>query len=128
MKDKKLPQVLPPKEIPFSIDMVGSRTGSKYEGNFVVKIPTVKDMSRIGLELAKLNGGVRFEDLDRNTAVLNNAIAYLRVLLIDSPKWFVDVNEGDCGLNMLDVDVVGAIFSQAEEKISEWYEIIRVGK
>jgi len=116
---KDLPKSLPPRELPFSFKCTGFVTKEKYEGDFVVNVPTVRDMSNIGIELARINRGVSFESLDRATATLNNAIAYLRVTLSKAPKWFTD--DMDYGFDTLDSNVAIGIFNQASDLVDDWH-------
>lgn len=125
---KGLPKTIPSKEIPFDIELTGNVTKEKYSGSFVIKVPGTRERSRIGIEIAKLNGGVRFDDLDEATALLHNAVAFLRVLLIDAPDWFVkreDQQGMDYGLDTLDYNVAVDIFLQANHKILEWQKALR---
>jgi hypothetical protein len=88
-------------------------------------------MSRIGVELARLGDGVPFELLDKNTATLNNAIAYLKVLLKDGPAWFMnsaddEKEEGmDYGLDTSDINVPVEIFRKANVQINKWHESLQ---
>jgi len=124
-KIEGLPKSIPAKELPFKFEGKGTLTGHTYSGDFVAKVPDSGRMSRIGIELAKLNGGVKFEDLDIGTAMLHNAIAYLRVVLIEAPEWFTDSEEGlDYGMNTLDPNIPIMIFSQAEELITNWRQSV----
>ena len=53
-----LPKNVPSKEIPFKFKVKGSvNVNHTYEGDFVVKVPGVREMSKIGVELARLNDG-----------------------------------------------------------------------
>jgi len=124
-KSKNLPTTLPPKEITFSLSVKGSVTKQEFSGDFMVKIPTVRDMSRIGIELAKLNGGVKFEHLDPDTAILNNGVAYLRVLLVEAPKWFIEPEQLDYGMNTVDSNIVMEVFNAAQEKVNNWYKALK---
>ena len=125
-----LPRAIPPKEIPFTVEITGSTTGFKYTGDFTVKVPTVKDMSRIGVLIARLNCGVQFNDLDTSTANLHNAIAYLQACLVDAPKWFIN-NENDdepgiaYGLDTLDVNIPVLIFKKADALVSDWHAALK---
>lgn len=120
-KIQGLPKQIPAKELPFKFEEKGTLTGHTYKGDFVAKVPGTREMSQIGIELAKLNGGVKFEDLDSGTAVLHNAIAYLRIVLVDAPEWFTDRDEGlDYGLNADDANIPIQIFSQAEQLVTDW--------
>jgi hypothetical protein len=130
-KVSHLPKIIPSKEIPFKIKTSGAVTGHTYEGEFVVKVPSVREMSRIGLELARLNDGIPFEMLDKSTAALNNALAFLRITLTEAPKWFVndstDLKEEGMayGLDTLDVNVPMEVFRVADKKVRAWHEALQ---
>lgn len=126
-----LPKNVPTKELPFHFKAKGRPSGFTYEGDFVVEVPSVRDMSAIGVELAKLNGGVKFESLDVSTANLNNAIAYLKVALKKSPNWFSNSSDDpdeegiDYGLDTIDLNIPVEIFRKAEKLVAEWYKTLR---
>lgn len=122
---QQLPSSLPPKELPFTLEIEGSVTGKKYSGNFIVTVPKVQDMGRIGVEIAKLTGGIPLHQLPQETAILFNAVAYLKVLLIMAPDWFVQSGELDYGMNTLDPNIVIEVFNSAREKVDGWYLLIR---
>ena len=121
-----LPSTIPSKEIPFTLQIIGSTTQHTYNGDFIVKVPSVRDMSRVGVCLARLNFGVSMSDLDTSTANLNNAIAFLQVCLVDAPKWFTNAAEAkepgiSFGLDTLDINVPVEIFRKANELVDAWH-------
>lgn len=126
-----LPKAVPSKELPFKFKAKGSITGHSYSGDFIALVPQVRQMSRIGVELARLNDGIPFELLDKNTAALNNAIAFLKVCLKEAPAWFTNSpddprEEGmDFGLDTEDINVPVEIFRQADALIKGWYELLK---
>lgn len=127
-KTTTFPKTLPPKEAVFKVKVKGSTSQDMFEGDFTVRIPTVRDMSQIGVEMAKLNGGVISEQLDSNTYNLNNALSFLRVLIKDCPSWFSDSEEEggiNYGLDTLDYNVPIEIFKIANKKVDEWYKVLR---
>lgn len=131
-KVSHLPKSVPSKEIPFRIKVKGAvHKSHTYEGEFTVRVPEVRQMSQLGLELAKLNDGIPLEMLDKNTANLNNAIAYLRVNLIKGPAWFVnDKNDAEeegmaYGLDTMDINVPIEIFRQADKAVKKWYDSLK---
>jgi len=119
-KIKGLPKTLPAREIPFSISIKGAFSEHLYEGDFVVKVGGTKEMSQMGLELAKLNRGVKFEDLDMGTAILHNSIAFLRAYLTEAPEWFTSSEGMDYGMDTMDTNVPIEIFSKADNLVAEW--------
>jgi hypothetical protein len=123
-----LPKSIPSKEIGFKFKAKGALTGHQYTGDFTVLVPQARQMSRLGVELARLGDGIPFELLDKNTAALNNAIAFLKVCLKEGPAWFVNTpdderEEGmDYGLDTADVNIPIEIFRQANDLIAQWRE------
>jgi hypothetical protein len=122
MENNNLPFTLPPKELLFSISTKGSITGREYTGNFIIIPPRVKEMSKIGLELGMLGAGVKFEDMPFETRILHYAIAYLKVLLVQSPEWFS--KEMEFGLNSYDPNIIIEIYNLAKEKVDNWYDAL----
>jgi len=122
-----LPKNVPSKDIPFSIKVKGSITGFEYGGDFVVKVPTGREISRMGVELARLNMGLLNEELDPSTATFHNAIAFLKTCLSECPEWFKnapgDKVEGiSYGLDSVDANVTIEIFKTANEKVGDWHK------
>ena len=117
-----LPKTVPSKELSFQFKGTGNTYNVDYEGHFVVKVPGVRELSRHGIELARLNAGVRQEHLDNITATLNNALAALRVFLIECPDWF---KEMDYGLDTDDYNIPIEIFQEADRLISEWRDSLQ---
>lgn len=117
-----LPKKLPSREIPFVFSCEGAVTGEDYSDDFTVLVPDVAMMGRVGIEFAKLNGGVASEMLDGGTYMLHNAVAWLRVCLVDPPAWFV---EDGYGLYILDTNVSLKLFTEANGKVQEWKNKLR---
>lgn len=130
-KVSHLPKNIPSKELPFQVKVKGSTTGHHYSGDFIVVVPGVREMSKVGVELGRLNDGVPFEVLDGNTQRLNNAIAFLKVNLKEAPAWFVndptDEKEDGMsyGLDTHDVNVPVQIFRAADKEIKAWYDSLK---
>lgn len=126
-KVSHLPKSVPSKEIPFKLDIYGSTfTKHRYKGDFTVRVPGVKEMTQIGVEIARLNDGVAFEHLDEDTRLLTHAIATLRVCLVSAPAWFQnrsdDPNEEgmDYGRETLDANVPVLVYAEANRLVKEW--------
>lgn len=130
-KVSHLPKNVPSKEIPFAYSGKGNLTGHEYSGDFVVKVPDARALSRIGLELAKLGQGVPFEHLDENTQKLHNALAYIRTVVVEAPNWFRNTPEDakepgmDFGLAADDLNVPIEIFLEADKKIEGWKNALK---
>lgn len=130
-KVSHLPKNVPPKDLPLKVKIKGSTTKHPYEGDFIIEVPNTRQMSRIGIECAKLNDGVAPEALDRSTLNLNNAIAWLRVCVKQGPAWFVnDATDPDeegmeYGLETMDVNIPIHIFRESQKLITDWYEALK---
>jgi len=130
-KVSKLPKTLPSKNLPFTFKGVGSTTNHKYSGEFVVKVPSTRELSQIGIETAKLSGGVPADYLDTVTATLNKAIAFLSVCLVEAPNWFKNTPEDaheegmSFGLDTFDVNIPAEIFKQANDLVQQWHDTLK---
>ena len=131
-KLSNLPKTLPTKDIPFEYEGVGQLSGHKYpKSTFVVRVPSTRDLTRIGVETAKLSGGVPTDMLDGVTGSLNRAIAFLTVTLAEAPAWFINhpentVEEGmSYGLDAYDLNIPIEIYQKADELIEGWHAKVR---
>lgn len=131
-KVSHLPKRVPPKEIPFKLKIKGSvNKDHTYEGDFVVKVPMTREVGQIGIELAKLSDGIPLHMLDKSTATLNNAVAYLRVSLVEAPKWFTNSPDDEdeegisYGLDTLDFNIPIEVFRAADKAVKAWYKALR---
>lgn len=59
-----------------------------YQGEFVVKYPSLKDKMNVGILRSKLTGGVPIQQLDVLTDNISYMSATLMVVTISAPKWF----------------------------------------
>jgi hypothetical protein len=95
-----------------------------------VRVPSGRDVSRLGIELAKLNCGLSLSDLEDTIALLHNAIAYSKACLIEAPTWFTNTPENEkepginYGLDSPDLNVVIEVFQTASAKVNEWHTTI----
>lgn len=126
-----LPKNVPSKEIPLKFKAKGSTSKFTYEGDFVVKVPSVREYSRVGVELARLNDGMPLESLDKSTASINNAVAFLTVLVVKGPAWFVnspddeDEDGMNYGLDTMDLNIPVELFRQANKAIEKWHKDLK---
>ena len=133
-KISHLPKTLPVKELPFQYEGTGDLTGHKYSGDFVVKVPSNRDIIRISSETAKLSGGIPVDLLDGGPAMFNRAIAFLQICLIEAPAWFANspqhpIEEGmSYGLDSHDANIPIEIFQKAETLVQEWQDKLKNGK
>ena len=83
--------------------------GLNKTGTFVAKYPTITDRIAIGSMRAKMLGGAPSQSVDTYTDDLAFMVAYLKVLLIKTPKWF--------DLTKLEDD---AILRELFHEVSNW--------
>ena len=129
-KVASLPKTLPTKDLPFECKITGSATGRKYSGSFVVQVPGTRQLIAIGVETAKLSGGVPPDLLDANTYTLNRSIALLSACLVEAPEWFTngpdDQKPGmSYGLDTFDLNVPIEVSKAADALIDKWHEELK---
>lgn len=73
--------------INFDIDVDVTINKKQWQGNFVVKNPTVKDEIMISVEKAKLRDGVSEELFGREGNWYVEALATMKVLTLSYPTW-----------------------------------------
>ena len=95
----------------FKIDEIGEFTENKYSGTFVYKRPTIGQKREILREETILNS--EYEDSPNSEIfAINAAIAFLKVTLIEYPKWFKDLN---FGLDMEDENILDCIANKIDD-------------
>lgn len=119
---KDLPKKIPSREINFTFECEGDVTGEDYSDNFQVLVPDVRMMGEIGLNFARLNGGIAPESLDASTRTLHNAVAWLNVCIMNPPKWLIDIG---FGLDTLDTNVALLLFTAGSAEVRKWKENLR---
>lgn len=101
---------------PLSINVIGDVSDETYKGDFRVKLrlshkdQLVKDQRR--RELLGPQAGPSTERALSTAMILSEL--YVRV--ISAPKWF---EESDCGLNLLDDNVISAIYDGIEKILAD---------
>jgi hypothetical protein len=119
-KINNLEPKLPETSKTFQIDIRGSATNQRFLGEFVCKIPTLKDQSNIAREQARLNG--EYPDfLNSGVKQLHQELAYLKYTLIDVPKFWRD---SDLGFELRDQNVVNAVYEEVLKFEDEWLKAI----
>jgi len=102
-----------PTQKSFHLDYYSEQEGKTFQGLFVVRRPTIIDQARIEAEKSKILGGRYFDPDNPGMGVpefaynIAEAIAYLRVLLVDAPEWWED---GE----ILDAGVLFEVYSEAQ--------------
>lgn len=118
---KDLPKDLPPTTNEFQIDVVGTTTNKRFLGEFVCKIPTIKDQVLISRHQAILNGEMA-AFLEPGIIKVNKMISWLRFTLIDPyPKFWKDA---DLGYELRDTNVIEAVYDKVIEFEGKWLEQI----
>jgi hypothetical protein len=115
-----LPESLPDLNHTFQVDLVGNVTKKRFLGDFVCKIPTIKDQAMIAKHEAFLNGEYPVY-LNPGVLKIHKQIAYLKYTLIDVPKFW---RESDGGYDLRDPNVVSYVYDQVLEFEKEWYQQI----
>lgn len=69
--------------------------GTKHEGDFVIKRPTLGDQARIGVLCAEYREDKPPSSIDRATFSLHEWVATCAVIVTHSPEWFDPVNMYD---------------------------------
>lgn len=117
-KFKDLGKDVPPTEHEFTVDVEGQATKKRYIGEFSCKIPRLKEQCMIAKHKAFLNGDFA-QFLDPATLKTHHMISYLRYTLDtkDCPKWW---RESDLGYELLDMNVVEAVYNEVLEFERKW--------
>jgi hypothetical protein len=121
-KINSLPQEIPETTSTFQIDLVGSVTKKRFLGEFVCKIPTIKDQALIAKYEAHLNGEYPVY-LNSGVLKVHKQIAYLKytIQFDDAPKFWKD-SEG--GYNLRDPNIIEAVYDSVLEFEEKWYREI----
>lgn len=117
-KVNNLQEDFPDKNHEFQIDILGRITKRRYVGDFVCKIPTIKDQAMIAKHEAHLNGEFPVY-LDGGIQKIHKMIAYLRFTLTDYPKFWRD---SDLGYELHDDNVIKAIYDEVIAFENEWLQ------
>lgn len=103
-----------PKQKTFNIDYYSEQEGRSFTGLFVVRRPNILDQARIEAEKSKILGGRYYDPDNPGVGVpeyANNiaeAVAFLRVVIEDSPEWW---ENGE----VADADLLFKVYSEAED-------------
>ena len=95
----------------FVIKHVSQMDGKVWEGQFTCKKMSVKDLGRLGVRKAELNGGYYHSEkspgigIDAETDSVNSMISQLEISLVQYPYWFnLD--------NIYDAELLMAIYAE----------------
>lgn len=117
---KDLPKKLPATSDDFFIEVIGETTNQKFRGDFTCKIPNLRDQALISKHRAYLNGDL-VAYLDAPTLKVHQMISYLRYTLVKYPKFW---EESDKGYELMDQNVIEAIYDKTLEFEEKWMEQI----
>lgn len=118
-----LPTDIPPTTSePIQIDLFGNFTKKRYLGEFVCRIPTLKDQSMIGRHESMLNGEFPIY-LDPGVKKLHKWISHLKYTLVDFPSFWRD---SELGFTLRDPNVVEAVYEAVIAYENKWYDAIWV--
>lgn len=115
---ESLPKELPDKIFTFQIELEGSTTRTKYNGEFIFQIPNLKTQAKISKHKAMLNGGLE-DILDLGTRNLHHMISYLKYTLIQVPEFW---EKSDCGYDLFDSNVIEEIYNKVLDFEQKWAE------
>lgn len=107
---------LPNRESVFDFEHVGVDTGNKYDGRFTVLcLLDMGQKHRLELEKTRLMGN--YQNPSDGLYGIALILANLRIKVIDAPEWWKQSNGGS---NILDEDVLVALYDKVLEAESEW--------
>ncbi len=96
----------------FDFDEVGSTTGERYVGKFVVKtLLTARDQLRADAFKRK-ELGERPQEADPTLKIWTGWAAELFVRVVEAPQWFYDK---EYGLELQDYEIVNKLFDKVRE-------------
>lgn len=105
-------------KISFRFEAEGSSTGKKFEANITARIPTGRDVARVGLLISKHTGGQGLNGVPDILSLPVQAAAYLEVVLDNPPSWLKDSNYGLDAY--VDQNVSIALYSEVSDRIDSW--------
>lgn len=115
---ESLPTQLPAMDHEFEIEVRGNLTRKLFKGKFKCHILNLKERGQAGIRKAALNAGVEAV-LPVEVRNLHYMVAWLEQSLTESPDWW---RESQNGLELMDYDVVDAVYQKVEKFEDEWYE------
>lgn len=81
-----------PSEYNFTVDCIGEKTGTVYQGDFLYRFADNRADNKIRQEILKLDREYTqiYKELDPSVAGFNELIATLKYCMVECPAWFVD--------------------------------------
>jgi hypothetical protein len=73
------------KETTIFIEVKSELDGRVYNGNFTFRRLSIGQIAQMGVEVARLNGGLK---VDENTDFLNTMLATFRFAVVSAPDWW----------------------------------------
>lgn len=119
-KNNKLMEDVPSTTHEFQIEITGDITRKRFLGDFISKIPTIKDQAMIARHEVTLNGDNPMY-LDEGVRQINKKIAHLRFTLVEFPKFWRD---SDLGYELRDPNVIDAVYQAVIDYENDWVNSI----
>ena len=109
---------LPPRTGHIDIDLEGSVTRFPFRGTFTCRVPNIQDYILADKKRAALNGGVSDDELDHSVAKTTQMLAYLSVVIEESPSWWKEdlKNGADC----LDLNLILILYDKVKAFEKNW--------
>jgi len=109
---------LPAKEKKIDFTCVGSITKQEFKGAFTIKILTALERSRVEVRVDYLNMGVVVPNA--MSAIYHKKLSHVQFAIKESPEWWSKTQ----GEDLLDDNIVQALYEQVIAFENEWYESI----
>ena len=109
------------KEIVFNFKYKDELIGKEYSGEFVAKRPTILNQLEIQKEASLLRGEIK--DLDSGIESFLYMLAYIKIVVIQSPSWFFESNYVR---DLYDAEIVPELFNDIQERMAK--QVIEVTK
>lgn len=98
----------------FQVEFDSEVDGRKYEGKFVSRKLSIRDIAALGVRKSQLNGGMHHDaenpgyGVDEQTDEFNNMVAHLEIAIVEAPDWW-DLNE------ITDVSLLATVYKEVIE-------------
>ena len=112
---------LPKKEKTFNIDLKGDDTLAEYKGDFTVRC-VLGMAQRHSLELEKTRLMADYANPSQGLRSISIALANVRARIVESPKWWRDLNNGG---DILDENIVFDLYAECLKAEDEWRDKVK---
>ncbi len=114
-------EALPKNEKTFEVDVLGTDTGVQYQGQFTVKC-ILNMADRHSMEMEKTRLMADYANPSGGLAGIAITLATLRTKVIKGPPWW---ENSDGGINIMDENVIIAVYDQCSQAESEWRKSLK---